>query len=241
MSKKYWQHPRSLDASRDPEIGKVVARGRTREWDAAWDDRSLGSGRRSLTEKEASELFSVDVQDGAEFVDGATAQSDEEFKYLRLSWLVTAEEKPDLSVREVEAVALYLWGGRLPVAKELWWQDPRDHDGMLWELLAEHPPWTSIGDLMRPTRNRTAPNKGDVQKYVRSATVKLGTTVPGLRAFAIRGIVRDRNRAAEHSAHARSRRRLRPALAVLAGGLNEAVVKGPTSDESPGQQGWKRA
>ena len=202
MPRPHWQHPNSLAASDDPDIRRKIRKGRVPLYDLS----GKVIDKTALSYSEAKALGFEGPEDA--YVDGWHAEGDFEFKSRQLlSMFIETGERSLLSRRETEAVAYYLWGERLPVAAALWRMN--DHDGMLWELLAEHPPWTSIGTLMRPTRSGKVPNKGNVQTYVRSAAQKLGTTVPGLRAFAIRGLVHARNREAEEHARAKDRAVLR--------------------------------
>lgn len=201
MTSRPWQHRNSLEASRDPKVQKKVREGLHKAFEP-----SVVTGKRDLTEGEAAAL-GFNLEEGDKTKAGFHAEGDEELwgrtEGIRigeiLGLFVEAAERPLLSARELEVVAYYLWGERLPVVAVLW--ERNDFDGMLWELLAEHPPWTTIGSLMRPTKKTKSgpggglPGKSDVQRYLRNAMKKLSTT--DLRRSAIQGIVRTRHRGVE--------------------------------------------
>jgi hypothetical protein len=191
MPQAYWQHPNSLAASKDPEIQRKIRKGRT----PLFKDGNV-IDKLALSYSDAKALGFEQVDDTSKTVGdiGWHAENDREFKERLIVSMFVESERYPLSRRELETVPLFLWGDRLPVVTRLW--KIGDYDGMLWALLAEHPPWSTIASLMRPTKTGKAPNNGNVGTYLRSAAQKLGTTVPGLRSYAIKGLADARNREA---------------------------------------------
>jgi hypothetical protein len=97
--------------------------------------------------------------------------------------------KEIVTAREAEAVSFFLWGDGVPLMRALWKVGTAQAlNAMLWGVLAEHPPWTTIGRLMRPTRNGNPVSKSHVSRHLHQAARKLGRTVPGLREAAVRGL-----------------------------------------------------
>jgi hypothetical protein len=186
MPKKFWQHPDSLEASRDPLVQQALKEGRHQRF----NPNRVWGGRRALTFLEAAELGLVYDY---ETDHGLSAESDFEFSNrLLAAMFVVGGEETILTPREAEAVGYYLYGKRFHMAAEAW--AIKDIDGMLWGLLAEHPPWSEIGSLMKRTAKGNPIGRGQAQRYLQRAAEKLNTTIPGLLDKAITGLYETRHR-----------------------------------------------
>ena len=192
MTRRPWHHSNSLDAAPDPKVQDAIRGGRGREFLSL-----LAAPEATLTRRETeneTEAIARFERDGGWWI-----ETREELFARRIAALLTEEpeEEDPFSGREKEALAHYLFGDRLAVAGELLMA--RDFEGVLWELLTEHPPWSKIAGWMRPTRTGRAPDKGDVQRYIRTAARRFETTnkrssSDGGRKRVFKALVDERNR-----------------------------------------------
>jgi hypothetical protein len=169
--RRYWQGNRSLAASRDHRIQRQVRRGR------------------SLRDIENLEIVAWENPSPAEEQmlrgPGFIAETPEEAELRAMATRASKALAPLLTRREIEAVGLYLWGDRYPTARKLW--QINDFDGMLFTLLAEHPPWSDIAAAMKRTRNGNQVSRGKAATYLKSATKKVGIEPHRLREATYQG------------------------------------------------------
>lgn len=181
MARPYWQHPKSLSASDDPDIRGKLRKGRL----VLIDNGGEVIDKTALSYAEARALGFEDVEDPGGYGYGWHTENDDEFRSRQLlSMFVELGERPFFRPQEVAASAYYLWGDRLPVAREYWRVDqPRK---MILEMLAaghpdDPPSWAEIASLMKPSTRTGKPlSTRAVRGYVTEAAQKLNTIVPGL-------------------------------------------------------------